>query len=297
MRRLLAAALLFLSALPALAGDTVYAKIPAYPALWTVHGSKGTAFLFGSIHALPPNVDWHTKQIDAALAKADVLVYELAMDAGFQARVQQLILERGMLPAGQHLRDLLSPDVQKDFDAKVEKSGLPPAYFDRLRPWLADLSFEFETMKKQHYATGAGVETSIREDDHDKRPAIGLETIDEQVALLAPADPKIELQAFEASLKQSAGEAESKDEMGPLLDAWMHGNVDRLDRLINAVINRYPEARKLLLDDRNKAWADKLVALLSEHKTYFVTVGAAHLTGPRGVPNLLRAKGLRVDGP
>ncbi|MBV9692922.1 MAG: TraB/GumN family protein, partial [Alphaproteobacteria bacterium] len=31
--------------------------------------------------------------------------------------------------------------------------------------------------------------------------------------------------------------------------------------------------------------------------TYFVTVGAAHLVGPLGVPKLLRDKGFRVEGP
>jgi len=298
MRRRFALALFFLSALPSFAQDAVYAQIPAHPALWTVHGSKGTAYLFGSIHALPPNVDWHTKEIDAALAKADVLVYELPMDTAFQAQVQKVIQDRGMLPEGRHLRDMLSPQARKDFDAKVNETGLPPALFDRMRPWLADLSFEIEGMKKQHFSARTGVETAIEDADKDKRPVIGLETIDEQIALLAPADPKVELQAFEVSLKTDAGGAKSQnDTMGPLLDAWMHGDTARLDRLINAVISRFPEARKLLIDDRNKAWAVKLAALLDEDKTYFVTVGAAHLGGAGGVPNLLRKKGLRVEGP
>lgn len=300
MRKILAAALLFLSALPAFAqgADAVYAQIPAHPALWTVHGAKGTAYLFGSIHALPPNVDWRTKEIDAALAKADVLVYELPMDAGFQTRVQDVIRERGMLPEGQHLRDMLSADARKDFDAKVKETGLPAPFFDRMRPWLAELSLEVEGMKKQRFAATSGVEEAIERADQDKRPVIGLETIDEQIALLAPTDPKVELQAFEASLKEDDGGTKApKDAMGPLLDAWMHGDVGRLDRLINAVISRYPDARKLMLDDRNKAWAIKLAALLDEDKIYFVTVGAAHLGGADGVPNLLRAKGLKVEGP
>jgi uncharacterized protein len=300
MPRVLAAALLFLAALPALADGVVYAQIPAHPALWTVHGSKGTAYLFGSIHALPPNVDWHTKEIDAALARSDVLVYELQMDATFQARVQKVIRERGMLPEGQHLRDMLSAGGQKDFDAKVKETGLPLAFFDRMRPWLADMSFEIEGMKKQRFAAGAGVESAIEAADQDKRPVIGLETIDEQIALLAPADPKVELQAFEASLKSedgSGGSPKSRGDMGPLLDAWMHGNVAKLDRLINAAISHFPDARRALLDDRNKAWAAKLEALLGEDKTYFVTVGAGHLGGAAGVPNLLRAEGLKVEGP
>ena len=37
--------------------------------------------------------------------------------------------------------------------------------------------------------------------------------------------------------------------------------------------------------------------LLKEKHVFFVTVGAGHLTGPRGVPALLRKAGYRVDGP
>lgn len=274
----------------------LYAQIPAHPALWTVHGPKGTAYLFGSIHALPPQVDWHTKQIDDAMAKADVLVFELPMDHSFQERVQDYVRERGLLPPGQHLRDMLSNEARKEFDAEVAHLDLPAENVDHMRPWLAALTFEVTALRRENYAPEAGVELSIENSGtKETRPIIGLETIEQQMALLAPDDPKAELQSFEASLATpSAG---SGDQIGPLLDAWSHADVARLDRLTGRILDKFPQARKLLLDDRNKAWVAKISALLDEDKTYFITVGAAHLVGRNGVPTLLRNKGFRVDGP
>ena len=101
--------------------------MPAHPALWTVHGPKGTAYLFGSVHILPPQVDWHTKEIDAAMAKpTDVLVFEIAMDDDFQERMQDAIRARGLLPAGKHLRDMLSPEARTVLDAKSPNSASRP---------------------------------------------------------------------------------------------------------------------------------------------------------------------------
>lgn len=306
MGRRIAAALAVLLALgfarPARADDApappqiVYAKIPARPALWTVRGPKGTAYLFGSIHILPPQVDWHAKDIDAALAKADVLVFELAMDATFQERVRGYIQARGMLPPGQHLRDMLSPAARGEFDSEVAALPVSPAVLDRMRPWLAALTIETTGIAKQHYAPQSGVEMQLQNGEtKDSRPVIGLETIEQQLALLAPDDPKIELQAFEASLTDS--QARSRQEVGPLLDAWMHGDVRKLGRLTDAALAKYPQARKLLFDDRNQAWVKQIALLLDQDKVYFITVGAGHLVGPRGVPALLRAKGFRVEGP
>jgi uncharacterized protein YbaP (TraB family) len=279
------------------AEDAVYAKMPAHPALWTVHGAKGTAYLFGSIHILPANVDWHTKEIDAALAKADVMVFELAFGDKLQADIRADIKSRGTLPEGQHLRDMLSPEARNEFDAEVAKLSISPAAIDRMRPWLASLTFEIAEMQKKHYNSASGVEMSLKDAGTGKRPVIGLETLDQQLSLIAPSDPKVELEAFEASLKTSATDSADND-MGPMLDAWMHAKTERLDRLMNKAFQDYPAARKALLDDRNHAWADKLAAMVdSEAKTYFVTVGAAHLVGRDGVPNLLRQKGFRVEGP
>ena len=277
------------------ADQIVYAKIPAHPALWTVHGPKGTAYLFGSVHLLPPQIDWRTKEIDIALSKSDTLVFELAMDDKFQERVQGYVKERGMLPDGQHLHDMLSPEAKKELDAEIAKLPVSPVAIDRMRPWMADLTMEIMGMTKQNFSPSSGVDVQIRASEPDK-PVIGLETVEQQMALLAPSDPKVELQAFEASLKTS-GAASAKEEMGPLLDAWMHGRMDRLASLTKKDFQQYPEARKALFDDRNAAWVKKIAALLDEPETYFITVGAGHLAGPRGVPALLRAKGFKVEGP
>ncbi len=299
MRKLLAALFLLL-ALPARAdtvGGVVYAQMPAHPAMWTAHGHKGTAYLFGSIHVLPPNVDWHTKQIDAAMAKADVMVFEIAFGDKLRDDVQAYIKSRGMLPEGQHLRDMLSPEAQGEFDDELKNLSLAPAAVDRMRPWLASLMFDVAEMQKKHYSSAAGVEMTLKDGGPDKKPVMGLETIEQQLALIAPSDPKVELESFEASLKTSKAEG-SGDDVGPMLDAWMHAKTDRLDALMAKAFAGYPAARKALLDDRNHAWADKLADMLdNDGKTYFVTVGAAHLVGPGGVPNLLRRKGFLVDGP
>lgn len=284
--------LALLALAPARAEGVLTAKMPAHPALWTVHGAKGTAYLFGSIHMLPPQVDWHTKEVDAALARADVLVFELKMDGTFQQRVQDYVQKRGLLPPDKHLRDMLPPKERGTFDAETANLSIPRASIDRMRPWLAALTIDFAALKRQGYAAQSGIEMELKQ---DPRPVIGLETVETQMALLAPRDPKTELQSLEATLAEQKDS--TADEMGPLLDAWMDGDVKRLDALAAAALRHYPRARKLLLDDRNRAWVKALMSLLKEDKVYFVTVGAAHLVGPRGVPNLLRAKGLRVEGP
>src|SRR5271163_595525 len=67
-----------LVAMPAAAADSP--PINATPAMWVVHGPKGTAYLLGSIHYLPKNVRWQTPEIAAAMKRADTFVFEAPLD-------------------------------------------------------------------------------------------------------------------------------------------------------------------------------------------------------------------------
>ena len=277
------------------AATVVFAPMEAHPALWTVHGTKGTACLFGSVHVLPQRIDWRTKEINAAIAKADIFVFELPIEEDLQAHIQNYVKTRGTLPPDQHLRDMLSPKARAAFDHEIAKLPVSPSAFDHMRPWLADVTIDVLDIQNQHYSPQAGIEEQLKKEVAvRKKPVIGLETVDQQMALLIPDDPKVELQNFEADLENAK---EDNDKVGPLLDAWMAGDVRRLAHLTSADMNNYPQLRKVLIEDRNNAWVKKITALLDENKTYFIAVGAAHLVGPRGVPALLRKQGLKVDGP
>jgi hypothetical protein len=197
-------------------GPVVYAAIPAHPALWTVHGPKGIAYLFGSIHILPPQVDWHTPEIDSAIAKSDAFVFEVVLDAGAMKDIRNYVRERGMLPPGQNLRDMLSPAARGNYDRRIAQLSVAPETIGRMRPWLAGLTIGVLDITSRNYSTQSGVDLELQTGTRmDGKPVIGLETPEQQLALLASEDPKAELQAFEAGLAGAGHPAD--DEIGPAI--------------------------------------------------------------------------------
>jgi hypothetical protein len=82
-----------------------------------------------------------------------------------------------------------------------------------------------------------------------------------------------------------------------MVAAWARGDTATLSRMSADAFDKDPTLKKGILDNRNKRWVGELKAMLAEPRVYFVTVGAAHLAGPGGVPALMRAAGYRVEGP
>jgi uncharacterized protein YbaP (TraB family) len=296
---LLAASLLASASLFHASAQQLQPSLPparmASPSLWHVQGAAGEVYLLGSVHVLPPNLHWRTPSINRGLMRADVFVFEVPQDAAAVAELQSLIRQRGFLPPGQSLRAMLRPEIRDDYDAVVADSGLSAAELDRQRPWLAGIQLLFSQMRKLRYAANSGVDSVLGAmAARDKKAVRYLETIDEQFALLAPEDRKLELQEFEAGLKDLR---DINVELEPMIKAWSNGDQAELDRLINGTLKDYPAARKELLDDRNANWVPKIQAMLKEKHVFFIAVGAGHLTGPKGVPALLRKAGYKVEGP
>ena len=269
--------------------------VQAHPALWRVHGGHATVYLLGSLHVLPPNVNWRTPEIKRAVSHADTLVFEVPLDAGTVNRITALVGERGTLAPGQSLRKMLPPDSQANLDKVLASVGLPLAAVDNKRPWLVSLMLDSILLKrhKQQFALGADSIITAQAKASGK-PVRYLETVDQQLALIAPSDPTVELQSFEAGLKSF--ETADSDILA-ITDAWERGDTTALYAVTAKEFEGHPEAQAAFFTDRNRAWVKQIEAMLQERKTFFITVGAGHLVGKDGVPDLLRADGYKVDGP
>ena len=84
------------------------------------------------------------------------------------------------------------------------------------------------------------------------------------------------------------------EELESMLTAWRTGDTDKLEALLTAEFDKFPELYKPLTEDRNRAWMGKLVDLLDEDDDYLVVVGALHLVGHNSVVDLLRERGDEV---
>ncbi len=290
-RPLLAALSLLLGLVPAAAAPVIH----AHPALWHVKGPEGEVYLFGSIHLLPDNIEWHTPAINAAIGKANVFVFEVSMDEKAQTEIRKLVAQMGLLAPGQSLREMLQPSARADFDAAIETAHLPPDVVDHEKPWLVSLQLLVAEGTAKQYSADAGVDHAVMTiAAKAQKPMRFFETIEQQIRLLAGSDDKLQLEEFQADLKDYQ---KGDDDLGPMVAAWSQGKADKLAALMNSELAAEPEMKKALLTDRNQRWALQIQTMLREKRAFFITVGAGHLAGPDGVPALLRKAGYRVEGP
>ncbi len=71
-----------------------------------------------------------------------------------------------------------------------------------------------------------------------------------------------------------------------------------MEPIIMKNINKDPQLVPIyekLIDERNRKMVSKIEDYLRGKGTYFVVVGAGHLIGEKGIVEVLRKKGLRVQ--
>lgn len=267
------------------------ATAAAEPTVWTVRDADSTILLFGSVHLLPGGLDWRPPALDSALERADDLWFETLTEGG-EGRMATRAL--GLLPVGDSLSAKLSPQGRARLERVSDSVGLSPAAVDGLRPWLADVTLSVAMLIRDGARAEAGVEAVLA----DAAPTAGrryFETPWEQVAFLAEAPEADQLASLEETLRQLD---EDPDLFTRLVRAWLAGDQAALDALGVAPLRTLsPVLYERLIAGRNRRWTDLILERLAGSGTTVIVVGAGHLTGPDGVPALLRARGVTVEGP
>jgi hypothetical protein len=267
----------------------------AMPPVWVVKDHDSEVVLFGSVHILPPNLEWRPPALAAALKDADDLWFELPMDPQSAAQTSQLAVQRGLMATGQSLFKLLGPKDAARLAKVAQDYGVSPALLDHLQPWMAEIALAGGAYKKAGADADDGVEKAVSAEAPASAQRRAFETPAEQIDMLSGGDTAEQL----ASLRETIQEMEDKpDEFAILVRAWMKGDISALDHeALKPLRKASPSLFKRLVTDRNARWAQILDQRLKGHGRTVVVVGVGHLIGPGSVPERLRALGYSVTGP
>lgn len=268
----------------------------ATPAMWRAADAETEVFLLGSFHILPPNLDWRTNPMEKAFAAADIVYFEVDVDAPYaRTKTVQTMMTEGFNPAGVTLSNTLEPADVRKLREIASALGLPFSAIDPMRPWQAFLTLSVQFIIQQGFEPGAGVDSALlaeaRALDKDVR---FFESIEQQLGFFTSLAPDVEKALLVLTIRDWEHQAQSFDD---LFAAWRAGDVDFIDEQMNELMREQaPVVYQRLIAGRNAAWAEEIARAMEEESgTIFVAVGAAHLVGPeRSVPALLQAKGFEV---
>lgn len=291
VRTWLGAGLLAFTALPASFAAAQAAPAPgaARPALWKVADKDTTIWLFGTIHVLPQPVDWHTGPVAKAFDSAQELVTEIPIDTTAQA--PGAILEKAKRQDGKSLRDTLSPGDRGAYEAALTAIGLPASAFDNDKAWFAALMLTLIPLRNAGYNTETGIDAQVAARAQARRMLNRpLETVAYQIGLFDTL-PETTQRTYLGEVVKALPDV--KGDVDAMVAAWKAGDAEHLAKLLNEDESDATIA-KVLITDRNVAWAKWLQARLAKPGRVFMAVGAGHLAGPGSVQDQLAAAGMTV---
>lgn len=262
------------------------------PALWVIKDADSTLYLFGTVHVLRPTTAWGSARVDAAFDSASEVYLEIT-NPDDQAAVVPLIQQHG-LSLDKPLSSRLTAEEMADLTAAAESMGASAAQFEPLKPWLVALTLSVAPLVKAGYDPKSGVELILRaRADAAGKPVKGLETIDEQIRILAGLSDETQLAFLRTTLESFEN---ATTELDGMVAAWADGDVVKLKELgIDDMREESEEVYQALLVRRNTNWADQIQTLLAGSGTTFIAVGAAHLAGDDSVQAILEQRGVEVE--
>lgn len=291
-------------------GNQAAAQVCADPGssmLWEVRGpgpaSAGvTMHLFGSIHLGKPEFYPLHPTIEGIFRDADTLVFEIDPLAAADPQVALRMQLRGMLPAGQTLDEVVSPEALANLEQVLAGFGIPLANFMTMKPWLLTLMLANVQASKLGYSAQHGLESYFIAQKAPDTEIEELESLDQQVDMLDRLDPELLLGYSLQDFDDSAAEMEE------LIAAWRCADKTALaDQLFSEMLGTdqastagaradMEDLYRQLYTDRNKVMADGIERFIETGSgKWFVVVGSAHLLGTGSVIDLLEQRGYMVS--
>lgn len=275
--------------------------VNAEAVLWRVsRPGVAPSHLLGTIHLSDERVTALSPRVTTALAAARRVALEVAdvSPKAFMAALGRL-RSRFLFEDGRSLGALLEPHELATAGAALTKAGFPEPVQVRLRPWFVTLMLAMSDCERARAQAGRlalDLEIAARAAELGV-PLVGLETLDDQLGVMASVPEADQLTVLKATLKSHARTADLVETM---LQRYLARDMARMLPLQAELIRAagldpagFKSFQHALLTVRNPRMRDAALPMLSEGGA-FIAVGALHLIGDDGLVALLRTAGYEL---
>jgi len=264
--------------------------------LWKVSGNglSKPSYLFGTHHLIEKDQIKDFDKILTLSGQADAVVGEMDMTdmATMQAKMMQ-----GAMMQGKNIREMISADDYMMVDTELKQLlGAGLEQLGTFKPMMLQAMYGVMVYLKSQNITKQpeGVDILFQKKaKENNKPVIGLETIEQQTAILFDSLP-LNRQA-EILVKSVKEKQKGIEQLKRLNEYYIAGDLKKLSELDNEDDDMTAAEKKQMYDNRNNAWMKQLPTLLSK-QSCFVAVGCLHLSGETGLIAQLKKAGYTVEG-
>ena len=275
--------------------------------LWKVSDNDSHVWILGSIHFADSSFYPLSPYINAAFDESEELAVEINIaDDSVAASVTANSLEKGLLPQGRRLNEVLPVALWNSLDSLCTVWNFPSTALMNMRPWLAAMTLSSIAIQRSGIDPAYGIDAVLLDSAALRgMPIVGLETAEEQVNALADTSEGDTLGIY--YLENTLKEISNLDSMvSQMSRAWKTGDDSLMVQVLRSEkSNPEATARDSLMEaesdrrvykERNEKMAVGIAQFLTENRKVFVVVGTAHLVlDQENVIELLRRRGFKVE--
>ncbi|MDG1432982.1 MAG: TraB/GumN family protein [Saprospiraceae bacterium] len=252
--------------------------------LWKISGKKnpGDSYVFGTMHVSDERAFTFESLVHEKIRECNAFALEFNLET---ANIN-ITAEMMNLPGGLTLESMIRPKKFIKINKRFNRlTGYDLRQFNHSLPMqvtnmMAEVVLSKDRLKSLD-------ESLFQFAKDEKKILLGIETFEEQLAIMAKIPVENQLKSL---LKTFKSFKQFRRQVLKMAELYEKADIQQLYKSSKKSIG---SERKLLLYDRNKIMADR-IAIMASKQTIVCAIGAAHLSGKKGVLRYLKKKGLKV---
>ena len=263
--------------------------------IWEIKSKTTVAYLYGTIHVgkrtfypLPATVETAFKQSQLLVVEADISNSDGLGD------IETIINYKAPDSLDKHIPAPLFERLK----IQLARLNVPLEAVKPMKPFLIGGFLAVAEFSRLGYDMNFGVDGYlINKAKEDKKPILELESQAGQLRMLNEMSPVLQ-EAFLENAISALESGRGPDQVTGMVNAWQSGDVNLMAEVakgVNKGMRMTDQLDEVLVHGRHAAMVKKIESYLEGKVPHFVAIGSLHLVGPRGLVEILKARGYEVQ--